>query len=242
MVFYRRKRFPAKGGKRRSYRKKSSVTMSALARQVKALKKTVTQVALDPTQYASGGATDLTTDPAVVHLTNYSSWTTLWPSVNTSPHTIKSKMIHKGFKFDMNVTLDNINNEEGEIQFTAFIVSTKDAAGSTVITTPLVNNSDYTMTGGMAFLNPKKYKIHWVRRFTLSGGDGADMQTGTIFKRLYGYIRANKKVEAFDDNWRDLTSSPDPSDNYYLIVLHNNDSADLENPRFSYHTVHTVLT
>lgn len=240
MAFYRKKWTFLR--KRRTYRKKAQPSISSLARQVKALKKTVHQVALEPTQYALGGATDLVDDPAVIHLSQYSTWTTLWPSTNTAAHTIKSKMIHKGFKFDMQVSLDNINNEEGEIMVTAFIASVKDAGGSTVLTTPLVNNSDYTMTGGMAYLNPKKFKIHWCRRFTLTGGDGADMQSDNNLKRLFGYIKVNKTVEAVDDNWRDLVGSPDPSDNYYLIVMHDNSSVDLENPRLKYHTVHTVLT
>lgn len=227
--------------RRRAYRKKGVPTVAALARQVKALKRE-SQIALEYQQYANGGATDLTTDPAVINLNNFTAWTHLWPTVNTATHNTRSKMQWLGFKFDFNVTLDNINNEEGEIQFTAFIVSTKDAAGSTLITTPLVNNADYTMTGGLAMLNPKKFKIHWQRRFTLTGGDGADMQADRCLYRSGGYIRVQKMIEATDDDWRGLSNSPDPSDNYYFILMHNNDSADLENPRLTYHFVNSVRT
>lgn len=236
MAFRRAGRGAKMPVRRRAGAKKGVPTVASLARQVKALKRE-SQIALEFQQYANGGATDLTTDPAVINLNNFTSWTHLWPTVNTATHNTRSKMYWLGFKFDFNVTLDNINNEEGEIQFTAFIVSTKDAAGSTLITTPLTNNVDYTMTGGMAMMNPKKFKVHWQRRFTLTGGDGPDMQADRCLYRSGGYIKVRKMIEATDDDWRGLSNSPDPSDNYYFIVLSNNDSADLENPRLTYHFV-----
>lgn len=232
-----KRRSPAK---KRTFRKRS--TIASLQKAVRTLQKKTQQVTENDI-FEITEAIDNVSPYSARNLCNYSGWNKLWPSTATALEAVRSKMYHKSFTIDNMITLDNVNNEEGLINFTYFIVSRKDTAGTatdTVNALSLTSGVDYNTVDGKAFLNLKKWKIHFMRRFSLTGGDGADMQADLSQKRIVAKIRVGKKVENPDGGWRTMTNSPDPSDTYYALLFSNNSSADLENPRWTFNCIHSV--
>lgn len=220
----------------------AAATVDSLAREVRLLKKK-TRLVTQREQYRSSDATDVIAPYAALHLTDYTAWARLWPTTTQVPATVKSQMFHRYTIIDNLITLDNINNEEGLINFTYFVFSTRDAAGTlpTSLGVPsLTNNVDYSLVQGQAYLNLSKYKIHYMKRFTLTGGDGADMQADRSQIRFTARIKPMCKVVAVDQSWNALSGSPDPSDNLYHVLFNDNSSTDLENPRWQWTALHSV--
>lgn len=240
MVPYTKRRFPAKKRKVKRVLKKS--TVSRLARDIAVLKKkTATVTSRD--QYWTYEGIDVASPYVVKNLCNYSSWSKLWPSTGTDIATVRNEMYHRYIMLDNNVTLDNANNEEGEIQFTYMIISRKDAAGSATDTgnsLSLTDGVDYALAQGKAYMNLKKWKVHFVKRFTLTGGDGSDLQPGASLRRFSCRIKVGAKIVNPDGSWTSLSNSPDPSDTYYAVLFNDNSSADLENPRWTAGVYHSV--
>lgn len=236
---------------RRSVRKpvrgkpRNQASLASLARDVRALK-AKQKVSVIKAAYGQQSGTDMGDPYTGTILSNYVNWDTLWPSTVTSIHQVRPKMKWMSTICDINITLDNINNEEGEIQFTAFLISPKNARGQVALsgTVPtLVADQDYYTYAGKTYLNLNSWKIHAMRTFTLTGGDGADMQADKCFKRfkLKAYHKG-RIVENPDGSWKSLSRPGEPSDDLFLVVFNNNSVADLENPRMDYNVLHTVLT
>lgn len=178
-------------------------------------------------------------------LSNYSAWTPIFGA--SGDDGTANKMIHKSFGLDMYI---NANSESDETHFTVFLVSLKDdmrGAGfnNTNGTLSLSSGFDYYQTSGFTMLNKKNFNIHGIRRFTLGnngvglGSSTAQTQYGTD-RRVYLKMRCNKTVTNSTGNWRDLGCSPDPSDNYYLLVFNDNGIFDATYPRVRINVVHTV--
>lgn len=242
MAGFSRKRMAIKKRPMKRTYKKKTLTVSTLARQVRALQKKTAQVTERDT-YQLNEAIDVGSTYVVRNLCNYDAWNKLWPSTTGSISDVRSSMYHRYFTLDNIISLDNTNNEEGEVNFTYFIVSRKDESGSASDTTNnlgLGSSVDYTGTAGLVYMNPKKWKIHYVKRFTLTGGDGADMQADRAMIRFRSYIKVGKKVTNPDGSWKALTNSPDPSDTYYAILFNDNSTADLENPRWKFNAIHVI--
>lgn len=252
MVQYRRRRSFRKPGLRRGRGGVKKVVTSpskaimSLTRQVKSLQKK-TAVVMEKDVYQIAEAIDCGQPYVVRNLCNYVDWQKMWASTSSSASAIRSRMIHRYFTLDNLVTLDNTNNEEGTVNFTYFIVSRKDSAGSATDSTnalTLTSGVDYIVGGGdaagIAYMNLKKWKVHYVKRFTLTGGDLTDIQADQMQKRFRCYVKVNKTVENPDGSWNTLTNSPDPSDTYYAILFNNNGTVDLENPRWSFNAIHGI--
>lgn len=248
-------------GKKRTVRKSSAtrvrggvkkvVTSPAkailsLKRQVNQLQKK-TAIVMEKDVYQIAEAIDCGQPYVLRNLCNYSDWQRMWPSTSSAASAIRSKMYHRYISLDNLVTLDNTNNEEGTVNFTYMIVSRKDAAGSATDSTnalTLTSGVDYIVGGGdaagIAYMNLKKWKVHYVKRFTLTGGDLTDLQADQMQKRFKAYIKVKATVENPDGSWNTLTNSPDPSDTYYAILFNNNGTGDLESPRWSFNAIHGI--
>lgn len=235
--------FKPKG--RKTFRKsarKPDTSLATLKKDIAVLKKK-TQLVMTREQFRTSDETDVINPYAALILTNYSSWARLWPSTSTVPGTVKADMFHRYTIIDNHITLDNINNEEGEVVFTYFVFSTKDAGGvlpTSVGVPSLTNNVDYSLVQGQAYLNLNKFKILYMKRFTLTGGDGTDMQADRSSIRFSAKIKVMSKVTSVDGSWNNLAESPDPSDNIYHVLFNDNSSADLENPRWRWSALHSV--
>lgn len=176
-------------------------------------------------------------------LTNYTNWTSIFGVSGNDNEA--NKMIHKSMGIDMYF---NSQSETDPINFTIMIVSLKDqyiGLNNTSGVLSLVETVDYHQQDALAMVNKKSFNIHYVKRFTLSnngvglGSSTAQTQYGTD-RRFYTKIRCNKSVENPRGDWKGLACSPDPSDNYYLLVFNDNSIADATYPRLRYNVVHTV--
>lgn len=238
-----KKMFKPKG--RKTFRKsarKPATTLATLKKDIAVLKKK-TALVMTREQFRTSDETDVIAPYASLILTNYSSWARLWPSTSTVPATVKPDMFHRYTIIDNHVTHDAINNEEQEVVYTYFIFKCRDAGGvlPTSLGVPsLTNNVDYSLVQGQAYLNLNKYKILYMKRFTLTGGDGADMQADRSSIRFSAKIKVMNKVSNTDGSWNQLTESPDPSDNIYHVLFNDNSSTDLENPRWRWSALHSV--
>lgn len=228
--------------KMRSTKPKNS--LAALAKQVRTLQKKTALVTENDTFYVPDEL-DVVSPYVCANLCNYSNWTKMWPSAGSAIQSTRSQMFHKSFAIDNLVTLDNINNEEGTIGFTYFIISRRDEAGTAtdlVNSLTLTNNVDYRSLNGMAFMNLKKFKVHYCKRFTLTQMDiaGDGQESSNAQRRFTAKIKVGKKVRAPDGHWSSLTNSPDPSDTYYAVLFNDNSTADLENPRWTFNCLHQI--
>lgn len=243
--YYKRRTRRTAGGSQKLTLSKKTTSVAKLARDIRQLK-AKQKVSIVQAAYGQQSGTDMGDPYNGTILSNFVNWDTLWPSTVTSAHQTRNIMKWKTTVCDINITLDNINNEEGEIQFTAFLISPKDARGQVALsgTVPtLVADQDYYTYAGKTYLNLNAWRIHSMKRFTLTGGDGADMQADNITKRfrLKAYHKG-KKVENVDGSWKSLSRPGDPSNDLFLVVFNNNSVADLENPRMDWNVLHTVMT
>lgn len=156
-----------------------------------------------------------------------------------------NKCIHKSFGIDMRF---ESNSETDAINFTVFIVSLKDGMrgfDNSSAALSLSNNLDYHWQDALAMVNKKSFNIHYTKRFTLGnngvglGSSTAQTQYGTD-RRFYTRIRPNNTIENPRGDWKAMTCSPDPSDNYYLLVFNDNNILDATYPRVRANVVHTV--
>lgn len=139
------------------------------------------------------------------------------------------------------VSLENsVNNEEETTRFTAFLVSLKDRIpqtkfNNTTGTLTLTPALDYNLISGVAYLNQKLFTIHRTKRFTLTNygtalsAPAAQSEFGTAHEWTWS-ITPNCVIENPNGNWNTLSSSMDPSKQYYVLVFSDNQTGDLENP------------
>lgn len=224
---------------------KKTVSVGKIMSEIRKLK-SKQKVSVVKAAYGQQSGTDMGDPYNGTILSNFVNWDLLWPSTVTSTHQSRPKMKWLSTIVDCNITLDNINNEEGEIQFTAFLISPKNSRGQVALsgTVPtLVADQDYYTYAGKTYLNLNAFKIHAMKRFTLTGGDGADMQADKIVKRfrLKAYHKG-RVVENTDGSWKSLSRPGEPSDDLFLVCFNNNSVADLENPRWDWNVLHNVET
>ena len=227
----------AKGGK------PSQITV--LAKAVKALQNKNKQESV----YLNFGDqfdTTLSSDVNIFPLSRFTAWNPIFGS--SANDVLGNKTIHKSFGLDMYL---NSNNETDTIQFTIFLVSLKDnirggAFNASSGALSLTSGTDYYIQNGLAMLNKASFNIHHVKRCVLGnngvglGSSTAQNQYGTD-RRYYIKQRCNKVIQtAGSGDWKTLSCSQDPSDNYYLLIFNDNGILDAENPRVRINTVHTV--
>jgi hypothetical protein len=245
MAYGRRKgaKRPAKGGKGVSrLLKKPTTAITTLAKAVKSIQRKMKAKTIMLNYGFKQDYQLLSGNLDIFPLTNYSAWSPIFgASANDSE---ANKAIHKSMGIDMYF---NSQSETDPINFTVMIVSLKDAcngfnAGTGALS--LVENLDYHQMDALTMINKKNYNIHFLKRFTLGnngvglGSSTAQTQYGTD-RRFYAKISCNKTVENSRGDWR-MVCSPDPSDNYFLLVFNDNGILDATYPRLRYNVVHTV--
>lgn len=248
MAYGRRKgakRYPRKGATVLRLVKRPNTAITTLAKAVKSIQSKMKRKTIMLTYGQQFDNSLLSGDVDQFKLSNYTSWS---PIFGTSANDgTQNKTIHKSFGLDMYF---NSNSETDPINFTVFVVSLKDdfkAGGfnNTNGTLSLSNFVDYYSNQGLVLLNKKNFNIHGVRRFTLGnngvglGSSTAQTQYGTD-RRIYMKVRCNKTIVNAIGDWSALQCSPDPSDNYYVLVFNDNGIFDATYPRVRINVVHTV--
>jgi len=136
-------------------------------------------------------------------------------------------------------------NEPNLIRYTMFLVSLKDQAATTTLFDPI--SRELTLTSGgddyagyglsqytdLVRLNPMKYNIHAVKRFTMGYEGTAGPTSDTYSERRFDFkinprqrLLTNPKGDVFGN--ASFISPNDVSQNYFLIVFNDNASGDLE--------------
>lgn len=133
------------------------------------------------------------------------------------------------------------NNETSTRHYTLLLVRLKDVATSAALgwnsSTGVINvpgataSTVYRSSEGIGFLNPKLFKVIKRKEITLTNhtatlaNSTAQTQSGTDY-RFSWKINNKSYIENPAGNWKELSCPQDPSRNYYLIVLNNEDSGD----------------
>jgi len=243
---YGKKRPARKGGKGVSRLTKAKPTaITTLAKAVKSIQLKMKRKTLTLNYGENVSNALLSSQLDIFPLTNYSDWNGIFGA--SSDDATANSMIHKGFGIDM---LFDAGSETDQINFTVFLVSLKDdirggAFNRTTGALSLTDSVDYYTYQGFSMLNKKCFNIHSVKRFTLGnngvglGSSTAQTQYGTD-RRFYTKITCNKSITNPHGDWKQLNCSPDPSDNYYLLVFNDNGILDAQYPRLRMNVVHTV--
>jgi len=239
------KRYPTKGKRVSGLLKAKPTAITTLAKAVKSIQSKMKRKSVF-LQFGQQFDKELSSDVDVFKLSNYTSWVNIFgSSANDSE---ANKMIHKSFGLDMYL---NSHSEPNSIQFTIFLVSLKDQIRGAAFNNSngnlsLTNNTDYYAKDGLVLLNKKAFNIHAIKRCVLGnngvglGSSTAQTQYGTD-RRYYMKMTCNKSVgDSPQGDWRNMDCSPDPSDNYYLLIFNDNGILDAENPRVRINVVHTV--
>ena len=238
------KRYPRKGKGVSKLTKAKPTAITTLAKAVKSIQLKMKRKTL-LLNYGQQFDRELSSDYDYFKLSNYSNWVNIFGS--GADDATAGKMIHKSFGMDIYL---NSSTEPDPIQFTIFLVSLKDSMRSAAWTQTngnlsLSSGAEYYAQNGLVLLNKKCFNIHGVKRCVLGnngvglGSSTAQTQYGTD-RRYYMKMSCNKTVEDTAGNWKDLQSSPDPSDNYYLLIFNDNGILDAQNPRVRINVVHTV--
>lgn len=180
---------------------------------------------------------------------NLCNFTGLNPVFGTSGNdTYDPSIIHSGFSMDMYF---RCNTEPDLIKFTVFLVSLKDCIGNAFLPNTgqlnLVYNDHYTFVQGQGFLNKKVFNIHRVKRFQLTNNGSAltnstaQTQFGTDL-RLKWSMKCSDRITNPTGDWKSLVTAHDPSKQYFLLILNDNSSLDLESPSITYTRIHTMRT
>jgi len=142
-------------------------------------------------------------------------------------------------------------NEEDNINYSIFLVniakngdtiynSSTGALGA--LTQPL----HYLMNDGMAMLNKKFFNIlrtkfgtvgNYGSAFTTQGAPGRSL---TTLDQGYWKLKPRRTIKNPAGNFHTLSASPDPETQYYLIVVNNNSTADLESPQLRLNVVYSI--
>lgn len=222
----------------------------------------VNSTAPSGTNYSS----ELRTPYNMYHLCNYNtmvvgSGNAIFGSSATALDIKADRCRHEAITMDLYVSLENMlgtnSSEWNTVNFTCFLVSLKDAIGSkfnaSTGAVTLTGGDDYTtvgtvasVDGGYAYINPKIFKVHKSKRFTLSNFNQSPQTLGLtnppLAKQWQWKIYPNQTVVNSVGSWTDLACAPDPSKNYYVIIFNNNSGIDAENPTCLINCVSRIKT
>lgn len=142
-------------------------------------------------------------------------------------------------------------NEEDNINYSMFLVSigkngdtVYDSATGTLAT--LTQPLHYLANQSMGMLNKKYFNVMRTKFGTLGNWStplqqpSASGETITAQTQFYWKIKPRRTIKNPAGNWSLLNASPDPETQYYIIVLNNNSTADLESPVLSYNIVYSI--
>lgn len=155
----------------------------------------------------------------------------------------------------INISLENVNNEEETTNFSVFLVSLKDNGGSMIDPAngflAMTSGSDYYQYSGWTFLNKDKFTIHHYKHFQLTNYGSA--LSASAAQNKYGtnidfdwktpvnsIIKPNAPgAGATAGSWKSNGYQADPSQNYYLLIFNDNSSVDTEYPLVKHLTICT---
>jgi len=232
---YRRRTYRKKSPLKRLTRSKKTTAIQTLAKQIQTIKRTMKkEVVLHNYHYGTrqdpGGAIGqaLVSPFYAFHINPFNGWSRIFGTGANDQEA--NAMIWKSCGIDMHI---RSYNESAEVNFTMFIVSLTDIASDLSVSPfSMVEATDYIQSSpggtdvaaGLVMLNKKKFKIHYVRRFTL-GNNGASLSTSTAQtqygtdRRFYFKLRPNKKVVNPSGDVFALARDLDPSGNYYVLIF-----------------------
>lgn len=134
--------------------------------------------------------------------------------------------------------------EAAEIDYTVFLFTPKNLKvfQETGSMSTLINGIDYTITGGMALMNPKRFNVHRVWRCSTMGQitrvDGLANNTVNStapLKTVRRYLRMSFKhqLKSSTGPWNQIPDISTPiSSKLHIVAFNNNSSVDLENPNW----------
>lgn len=201
--------------------------------------------------YFQGGLQEnISSQVKVINLCDYNAFTPIFGADGDDDN--NQKVVHQSFGMDMYLTLENlINNEEDTITFTMFLVSLKDNIGSAFNPSTgalsLANGQQYVYQSGLVMLNKKVFNIHKVIRRTLTNhgtalsAPSAQTQYGTDCRFYIKHSPRSVITNPLGD-WKAMSSSLDPSKQYYFLIFNDNSVLDGESPCCTYNIVHTMKT
>ena len=230
--------------------KGKTTSVQALARTVRSLQR-ANRSQHQFLNYFQGGTQENINSPyKIINLCDYTAFTPIFGADADDDN--NQKVVHQSFGLDGYISLENlINNEEETITFTCFLVSLKDNIGSAFDPATgaltLNNAQHYVSQNGLVMMNKKIFNIHKVMRRTLTNhgttlsNPSAQTQSGTDFRFYIKHSPRSVITNAVGD-WKALSSSLDPSKQYYFIIFNDNSALDLESPCITYNIVHTMKT
>lgn len=272
MAYRRFRRRGAGGARKGMVRVKKSVSASGsniykLTRQVNRLKRSVGSA--EKTLYYKTLSTGTVSTPVkIVNMCDYATMVTSGGLYGASAQDIASdKATHEAMTMDILVSLQNFSqfsqSEWDSVNFTCFLVSLRDAIGSkfnpTTGALTLTGGEDYAtagsvggVDGGFVYLNPKIFKVHKSKRFTLSN-IGVDPTATSLPNVVTGYngqiakqwqwrLYPKTKIVNSKGTWGQLASAVDPSKQYYVLIFNNNSAADLQYPFHILNCINRVRT
>lgn len=187
------------------------------------------------------------------NMCNYAQLTTSstssGPIFGTSTNDITDpKILYHSTTMRIRVSLESpTNNEETTTRFSCFLVSLNDRVpqsrfNNSTGTLSMTNGQDFNIIQGVAYLNKKIFKIHKTKFFTLSNYNqnlniaAGQTQYGTDREWTWS-IAPKMTVEHPAGDWSALSSSLDPSKQYYVLVFSDNETGDLESPQLNIHQI-----
>jgi len=217
---------------------KPKMTVAKVARQVKALKSKLKKESRWLNFRNQVTAASLVVQTAY-NMCHFSSYTPIFGT--TTDDLSDSKAILHSSRVQCRVSLENsVNNEEETTRFSAYLISLKDEipqsrfnSATGVLT--LTQDQDFTLNQGIAYLNPKMFKVHKKKFFTLTNygtnlnAPAGQSQFGTA-KEWEWVIKPRCMIEHPAGNFIALSSALDPSKQYYVVVFSDNQTGDLESP------------
>lgn len=221
--------------------KAKATSVAALARKVNRL----VRAKKAATQWLNLRRQEVNTSVAAQHNFNLCAYNAMTPVFGTGAEDLTDpKAFIHSMLLNIRVSLENtVNNEESTTRFSMFVVSLKDKVSSGVFVNntgvlTLAQDSHYTVSQGIAYLNKKIFKIHNAKYFTLTNYDTAlgtaagQSQFGTA-REFNIRIAPKMTIENPSGNWIAMPSSLDPSKQYYVLLFSDNQTGDLESPTIS---------
>lgn len=140
--------------------------------------------------------------------------------------------------------------EDDWVGCTMFIASLKNRmtdanfdSGNGALT--LDSGEHYYQSEGMGYLNKDYFNIHYYKQFQFNNMGAAPSGTGnqnTLTHNLSLTLRPNKRIVNGEGDWNALNVPSTPSHNYFIIILNNNLSGDLQYPVIKYHVLNTYTS
>lgn len=150
----------------------------------------------------------------------------------------------KHVRMDVDFVIRRGSEHDG-VQLTVYIVSPHnncrdDLFDSNTGSLSLIANRDYSITGGIAFVNPQTLKIH--KRWKIGFPPGAQGEVVyPMEKRKSFSFRPNNLIKNKGGDFSTLRCPYKPTHNYFMLIFNNNSAVDIEFPNIYGSIVNTYI-